>query len=109
MNNTADAAHVADLERKVERYEAVLRIIAGMHHGPLSSEVLPSMYLKLAVDAANTALGLDKRPSPYGKCPTCGARGVFRERRPNGNDKCERGHEYPSASAICTDTQGEKP
>ena len=53
----------------------------------------------------------EQRPSssPYGKCPTCGARGVFRERRPNGNDKCERGHEYPSASAICTDTQGEKP
>lgn len=36
----------------------------------------------------------------YGLCPVCTARGVMRERRPNGNDKCARGHEYPSANAI---------
>lgn len=36
----------------------------------------------------------------YGYCPECGAAGVERERRPNGNDKCENGHVYPSASAV---------
>ena len=36
---------------------------------------------------------------PYGTCPKCGSPGVSRERRPNGNDKCERGHSYPSSTA----------
>lgn len=37
---------------------------------------------------------------PYGRCPLCGAPGVSRERRPNGNDRCEGGHVYPSANAV---------
>jgi hypothetical protein len=36
----------------------------------------------------------------YGFCPICGAPGSQRERRPNGNDRCAKGHEYPSASAV---------
>ena len=36
----------------------------------------------------------------YGFCPICGAPGVFRERRLNGNDSCERGHDYPSSTAL---------
>ena len=36
----------------------------------------------------------------YGTCPTCGAKGIRRERRPDGNDMCENNHIYPSASAI---------
>lgn len=36
---------------------------------------------------------------PYGTCPKCGSPGVSRERHPNGNDKCEKGHTYPSNSA----------
>ena len=32
----------------------------------------------------------------YGYCPECGAKGVMRERRPNGNDKCANGNTYPS-------------
>ena len=36
---------------------------------------------------------------PYGTCPKCGAPGVSRDRRPNGNDTCEKGHTYPSNSA----------
>lgn len=35
----------------------------------------------------------------YGYCPICGRPGKQRERRPNGNDHCEDGHIYPSASA----------
>lgn len=38
--------------------------------------------------------------SPYGFCPTCGAPGRTRERRPDGNDTCNNGHKYPSRSAI---------
>jgi hypothetical protein len=36
----------------------------------------------------------------YGYCPECGAKGVMRERRPNGNDKCANGHTYPSNTAT---------
>lgn len=37
--------------------------------------------------------------SQYGYCPHCGKAGIERERRPNGNDKCEDGHVYPSRAA----------
>ena len=36
----------------------------------------------------------------YGYCPQCGAKGVMRERRPNGNDKCANGHTYPSSKST---------
>jgi hypothetical protein len=36
----------------------------------------------------------------YGYCPKCEAKGVMRERRPNGNDKCANGHIYPSSKAT---------
>lgn len=39
-------------------------------------------------------------PSPYGYCPICGAPGVERERRKDGNDRCANGHEYPSREAV---------
>ena len=38
--------------------------------------------------------------SPYGYCPVCGAPASLRERRWDGNDQCENGHEYPSRSAV---------
>lgn len=38
--------------------------------------------------------------SPYGYCPICNSPGVSRERRPEGNDRCENGHSYPSRSAL---------
>ena len=42
----------------------------------------------------------DSEENPYGYCPVCGAPGELRERRPNGNDTCTNGHEYPSRSAL---------
>lgn len=33
-------------------------------------------------------------------CPQCGADEKSRERRPNGNSKCVKGHTYASAKAI---------
>lgn len=38
--------------------------------------------------------------TPYGLCPKCGAPGVAREKRPDGNDTCRNGHIYPSKDAI---------
>jgi hypothetical protein len=38
--------------------------------------------------------------SPYGFCPRCLAPGYTRERRPNGNDRCNNGHTYLSSSAL---------
>jgi len=37
---------------------------------------------------------------PLGYCPVCGAIGVKREKRPDGNDVCANGHTYPSRSAL---------
>jgi len=42
----------------------------------------------------------------YGYCPNCGSKGVTRERRPNGNDSCEKGCIYPSATAVHKDITG---
>jgi hypothetical protein len=42
--------------------------------------------------------------APYGYCPKCGARGEYRERRPNGSDQCVRGHVYPSRDAVKAET-----
>lgn len=38
--------------------------------------------------------------SSYGYCPKCGAPGIQRERRIDGNDTCENNHVYPSAKAL---------
>jgi hypothetical protein len=44
--------------------------------------------------------GEEQTESPLGYCPICRARGKTREKRPNGNDQCERGHTYPSKDAL---------
>jgi ssDNA-binding Zn-finger/Zn-ribbon topoisomerase 1 len=44
----------------------------------------------------------------YGYCPECGAKGVQRERRPNGNDKCAKGHTYPSSKATTAPQSAEQ-
>ncbi len=41
-------------------------------------------------------------PAPYGYCPICAAPGKERERRANGDDRCENGHTYPSRDAKKT-------
>lgn len=38
----------------------------------------------------------------YGYCPKCGAPGKSRERRPNGDDRCDNDHRYPSKNATKT-------
>lgn len=60
--------------------------------------------IKDAIDALSKALQdkageVGERAAPYGYCPECGAPGVMRERRPDGDDKCSNGHQYPSRTA----------
>lgn len=54
----------------------------------------------LSCEDADCQAWLEELASPYGYCPKCGARGVRRERRPNGNDTCVNRHVYPSRSAL---------
>lgn len=42
----------------------------------------------------------DEKRIPYGYCPVCGAIGLYRERRPDGDDVCANGHTYKSSSAL---------
>ncbi len=44
--------------------------------------------------------GVTEGGNPTGYCPDCGKPGVERERRPNGNDRCEGGHTYPSSTSL---------
>ena len=38
--------------------------------------------------------------APYGYCPKCGAEGVIRERKPDGNTTCSNDHIYLSRDAL---------
>lgn len=40
------------------------------------------------------------KTSIFGYCPKCNGRGITRERRLDGNDRCENGHVYPSRDAL---------
>jgi hypothetical protein len=51
---------------------------------------------------ANSPKPTGKSPAPYGYCPKCGAKGISREKRINGNDRCENDCSYPSATALTT-------
>lgn len=48
----------------------------------------------------DTGETLEEPKAVLGYCPLCGALGMSRERRPNGNDQCEHGHTYPSKYAL---------
>ena len=53
-------------------------------------------------DRPQSALSTLPVPSgaPYGYCPQCGAPGIARERCIGGNDRCAKGHDYPSMMAV---------
>jgi hypothetical protein len=57
-------------------------------------------YLHKAVDEFDWSTVEQEPVAVYGYCPECGAKGVMRERRPDGNDKCANGHTYPSCKAA---------
>jgi hypothetical protein len=87
-----------------------LYLLAGMLHelgfGPVQEPEEPK------------AAPVATKANPYGYCPVCGAPGVRRERRPDGNDECASGHRYASAKALIppksakgtrTEGHGDKP
>ena len=60
-----------------------------------------------AITAIKEALAQTQEPvAVYGYCPECGAKGVMRERRPNGHDKCANGHTYPSSTSTSPQRTG---
>lgn len=40
------------------------------------------------------------KKAPYGYCPICSCEGETRERRLDGDDRCQEGHTYPSRRAL---------
>lgn len=46
------------------------------------------------------AAGPTDKANPLGKCPYCNSNVVSRERRLGGNDRCERGHVFPSNLSV---------
>ncbi len=58
----------------------------------------PDKTDEINYETVDKFLGVD-RHSPYGFCPICGSKGVSRERRLNGDDRCAQGHRYPSSTA----------
>lgn len=61
------------------------------------SQAITSIKDALAQDELCSSQGL---VSVYGYCPDCGAKGLQRERRPDGFDRCVNGHIYPSSKAT---------
>ena len=55
---------------------------------------------KLIAEQVIAELESQEPVAVYGYCPECGEKGVMRERRPDGNDKCANGHTYPSCKAT---------
>lgn len=56
-------------------------------------------------ECAKTIIDREKVESGYGYCPICAmnytaTKGIMRERRIDGNDKCELSHTYPSKNAL---------
>lgn len=82
--------------------EAARRIVEWQEnrsHGPVLDFDKDACTVARAYLAALPAAPTQGEGSIYGYCPVCGAMGVNRERRPNGNDQCANGHTYPSAQA----------
>lgn len=72
----------------------------GWHAAGFCEDSMPELTVE-ALKAIRTLLSATPpapaQPAPYGHCPQCGARGVMRERSPNGKTTCTNGHEFPHA------------
>ena len=70
--------------------------ILAWGHSERAAEILKNTKVSIYKALAQT----QEPVAVYGYCPECGAKGVMRERRPNGNDKCANGHTYPSSTST---------
>ena len=78
----------------VKRLSTLVTIIQGYGHFYPGQDGFAAL-----AEMKTIADGFTESLSKLGYCPHCGAAGVQRERRPNGNDTCENGHVYPSRAA----------
>jgi len=79
-----------------------LRVVAKRAKEVLRCSAAGGWDLQDAYAKLRRAFELDEAEAVYGWCPTCGARGYARERRPDGNDTCINEHTYPSRDALKT-------
>ena len=84
-------------ELRIDLENLALRFSEGWHEG-IKIDASDIMLLNKAAQAL--AQPEQEPVAVYGYCPECGAKGVMRERRPNGNDKCANGHTYPSSKST---------
>jgi len=82
-------------------------ILTCLNVGDIHRESIFHQHLRETMIAYRESknAGIAAAPGPdirarYGFCPVCGADGVSRERRPDGNDRCSAGHTYPSRRAV---------
>lgn len=78
----------------IKRIASLVSIIQGYGHFYPGQDGYQAM-----AEIRETADKLTGALPKLGYCPHCGAAGVQREKRPNGNDTCENGHVYPSRAA----------
>lgn len=78
-------------------------IVKGFEGRAINEEIrryAETIWKKLLGWRPVQAKPVPEKNAPYGYCPKCGAPGMDRERRPNGNDTCYAGHQYPNKDAI---------
>jgi hypothetical protein len=102
------ASHAEELRRELAQSATELVSAADLVSA-FGLQGMASIFTDAA--ARNRALlaKLDVLPNAtalYGYCPTCGAAGTTREKRPDGNDRCESGHTYPSRDALTAKLEG---
>lgn len=93
-NSVMEDSDYSLIDELLEERERLVLLIESYSLGDCPTGL--TQYAKRYRDATPQVLP----ECPYGWCPICGAPGKSRERRPNGNDRCEKGHVYPSASAA---------
>jgi hypothetical protein len=89
LSDKKELSEIAVLRQALRLYQLVE---TGLEENRFSHNELDELINPLA--------SLSKKFSPYGICPKCGGNAISRERRPDGNDKCENGHVYPSKDTI---------
>jgi hypothetical protein len=79
----------------MEHYDAMPNLLCQTCNVPISNGIYCD-------GCAEVAPRFEPAPvaAPLGFCPKCGAPGISREKRPNGNDTCEHGDIYPSVQAL---------
>ena len=66
---------------------------------PIPYTIAAIVEIKAALKANNKSVDF------YGYCPICNAKGLSRERHPDGSDVCTNGHIYESKYALTTPPQ----